>query len=60
MPDKWEKTGSGENVVSMFVPGPDWVRVENTETGETGTVYVLDGQTVGEAIANGQWHEEPK
>lgn len=59
MGDKWEHVGHAENVVSAFIPGPDWEAVRNTETGEEGSVYVLEGQTIGEAIANGQWHEEP-
>lgn len=56
---KWEEIGSGENIISAFIPGPDWVDVRNTDTGEIGTVYVGSNQTVGEAIAEGQWHERP-
>lgn len=59
MGDNWKHTGSDENIISAFIPGPDWERVENTETGDVGTVYVGNNQTVGEAIEKGQWREKP-
>lgn len=66
MADKWENAAGnpyGLDIVSAVVDaaaGVDRVQVVNTETGEYRDVEVntRDGQTLGEAIANGQFREK--
>ncbi len=66
MSDKWEDVGGnpyGLDIVSEVVDaatGFDRVQVVNTETGEYRDVEVHTGvgQTLGEAIANGQFREK--
>lgn len=55
--EKWEHKGSAEGALSSMAPGPSIEWVENTESGEWSKVYVGSDQTVGEAIANGQFKE---
>lgn len=57
MSDNWEHKGSAEGLGSL-IPGPRHEWVQNTETGEDREVYVGSNQTVGEAIANGQFRDK--
>lgn len=64
MSSKWIDKGIVPNyehdIPDMFLPGSmqtDSHKVENTETGEERQVRVDPGQTVGEAIALGQWED---
>ncbi len=60
MTDNWREIGSAEGLLGSAVGaalGIHDVLVENNETGETRTVYVNDNQTVGEAIAEGQFKD---
>ena len=65
MADKWEDKGVSDSstltnlVTSMFgLDAGDRHNVENTETGETKVVDRYSGQTVGEAISNGQFRDK--
>lgn len=66
MSDKWEDAGGnpyGMDIVSAVVDataGIERIQVVNTETGEYRDVEVnsREGQTLGEAIANGQFREK--
>ena len=58
MSDKWKDAGSDENLISQFIPGPEWRVVENIETGEVRQIEIYDGQTIGEAVANGQFRDK--
>lgn|GEM_PF-2934437 len=65
MSDEWEDKGecgkSEYEFIDVFLPESMWTRfhaVENIETGEIRRVRVDPGQTVGEAIAEGQFIEE--
>lgn len=57
--DEWVDRGltnAGANMPFLnLLPGGSEHNVENKRTGEWRKVWVNDGQTVGEAIANGQW-----
>lgn len=57
MAEKWKHIGSAENALFSILP-PRKELVENTETGEQRIVYVGIGQTVGEAIENGQFADK--
>ena len=64
MSGKWRDDGIVPNyqhdIPDMFLPTSmqtDSHKVTNTETGEERRVRVGPGQTVGEAIANGQWDD---
>ena len=54
MSDNWRHIGSAESVFGKMLP-PYRELVENADTGEQRVVLVNVGQTVGDAIANGQW-----
>ena len=61
MGGEWEDKGSAESYVGEVIGGMFGVHdhaVQNTQTGETRTVYVGNEQTVGEAIANGQFNKK--
>ena len=58
MSDRYREVGYAEGAASMLVPGPVDVIVEDMETGEERIVCVGSSQTVGEAIANGQWKDD--
>lgn len=55
MSDEWEHLGAAENVIAHTLLPPFKERVRNKRTGEERLVWRHAGQTVGEAIANGQW-----
>lgn len=64
MNDKWEDKGvvpnfehDIPNALTFNIRPTHSHKVENTETGEERQVRVDPGQTVGEAIANGQWED---
>lgn len=64
MSDKWEDKGICCNIehdlLDCFLPESMQThshKVENTETGEERQVRVGPGQTVGEAIAKGQFED---
>ncbi|OHB17766.1 MAG: hypothetical protein A2734_02820 [Parcubacteria group bacterium RIFCSPHIGHO2_01_FULL_40_30] len=64
MSDKWEDEGVVPNIehdiLDMVLPEDmqtNTHRVRNTETGEKRLVRVDPGQSVGEAIAEGQWED---
>jgi hypothetical protein len=64
MGDEWDDKGVTPNyqhdIPDMFLPASmqtDSHKVTNRETGEARQVRVDPGQTVGEAIANGQWED---
>lgn len=66
MTEKWKDTGARSSVVGTLVQNTVVEKVfgkseavVNTETGETKSVYVAPGQTVGEAIAKGQFNDKP-
>ncbi len=57
MSDEWRDNG----IVSDFendLFGQDVHSVTNNETGEDRLVVVYGSESVGEAIANGQWKED--
>lgn len=64
MSDKWEHAGPGGNAFDAVFDtlGGSLLGtkecVRDTETGEFREVFVSPGQTVGEAIANGQFTDE--
>lgn len=61
MSGKWEDKGSAEGLLGDAIGGLFGVHehlVQNTETGQTRTVYVGKDETVGEAISNGQFKNE--
>jgi len=55
--ETWTHTGSNEGL-RAFIPGPSHEAVHNNETGEDREVYVGSNQTVGEAIAKGQFTDK--
>ena len=57
MSESWRHIGSAESAFGKILP-PYKELVENTETGEQRVVLVNIGQSVGEAIANGQWADD--
>lgn len=67
MSQEWKDLGSGEdlfdNVADALTLGllshaSSTHAVQNVETGDIRLLEVVRGQEVGEAIANGQWHDE--
>lgn len=54
--ETWTHSGSAESLSSL-IPGPSREIVHNNETGEDREIYVGRDQTVGEAIANGQFRD---
>jgi hypothetical protein len=62
MSDKWKDKGwtndSGNQPLVSMLPGGHEHNIQNSETGEWRTIRVDDGQTVGEAIENGQFTDE--
>lgn len=58
MSSNWKDLGSAEGFISSFIPGVEYRAVENMETGEIRRIYKSSSQTVGEAIAEGQFLEE--
>lgn len=58
MSDSWKDNGHVGGFLDLLIPGPISHEVENTETGETREVYVGSNQSVGEAIANGQFSDK--
>lgn len=65
MSDKWEDRGrTVEDGVMRLMTGGLWSRlgethdVKNTETGETREIDINRGQSLGEAIAKGQFREK--
>lgn len=64
MSDEWEDMGVVPNfehdilnALTFNIRPTDSHKVRNTETREERQVRVDPGQTVGEAIANGQWED---
>ena len=66
MSDDWESEGlagweSLDNESLNWILPSSWqshvYNVRNTETGETRRVRVRPGQSIGEAIADGQWED---
>lgn len=57
MSEEWRHLGSAESAFGKLLP-PYRELVENVETGEQRVVLVNVGETVGEAIANGQWADD--
>ena len=61
MSEKWEHKGNADGPLGWLAGGCGYVRdelVENTETGEQRTVFTVGDQTVGEAIAEGQFKDK--
>jgi hypothetical protein len=63
MMGKWEDKGRSTTDLGNWppfewLPGGHEHNVRNTETGETRTVHVHDGQDVGEAVAEGQFTDD--
>ncbi len=61
MGNKWKHAGTGEGIVGLTLQmiglgGKETVR--NTETGEFRTVFVRPGETVGQAIENGNFVDD--
>lgn len=57
MSNKWRHIGSAESAFGKFLP-PYKELVENTETGKQRAIWVGSDETVGEAIAKGQWADD--
>ena len=66
MGNKWEDNGLAgwehlDNEITSHILPSSWQthihNVENTDTGEERRVRVDPGQSVGEAIENGQWDD---
>lgn len=57
MSDKWRHIGSAESALGKLLP-PYKELVENIETGERRAVLVGSYETVGDAIAKGQWADD--
>ncbi len=63
MAEKWEDKGvccnMSHDLLNAILPGEDTNshKVVNTETGEERQIRVDSGQTVGDAIAKGQWED---
>ena len=61
--DKWEDNGHHEGVpilgdLAQVITGPEERHVVNTVTGEEKIVTIGPGQTLGDAIANGQLRDD--
>ncbi len=63
MSEQWKDNGvccnMSHDFLNAIIPGEDTNshKVENIETGEERQIRVDSGQTVGDAIAKGQWED---
>lgn len=58
MSENWKHIGAAETVFEKhFMPGPEKELVEDSD-GNQRVVAVMSGQTVGDAIAKGQFVDE--